>query len=171
MLKKEFEFILQDELIYSYEANAKIIAKRLFLRAPTTRLLSLASKLSSIVMSAFLAAEKNRKPETEEERKNREVREAAEKNKSSSNAKEDLVDAETIYMLVSGSLDTKQMSFFIDTFQELLLSDGICLIDGKAMLTQDLLNSIDSRETLRLMGDYIANFLLPSIMNPSKKKS
>jgi hypothetical protein len=169
MLKKEFEFILQDELIYSHGADAKIVAKRLLLRAPNTRLLSMASKLSSIVMAGFIAADKNRKAETEEERRIREENEK--KNILLGAKKDDSVDAETLFMIISGSIDQNQMNIFINTFQELFLSDGICLIDGKVSLTQPLLDSIDSRETLRLMGEYIANFLLPSGMNNSKKKN
>jgi hypothetical protein len=156
MLKKEFEFVLQDVLIYSHEGKAGITAKKLLLRAPNTRLLSLSSKLSSIVMGALIKARESYKDN--EDTKN-----------VSSQASD--IDGASIYMLVSGSIDSKQMSNFIDTFQELILSDNICLIDGKEQLTLDLFNLLDSRETLRLVGDYIANFLLPSIMSNSKKKN
>jgi hypothetical protein len=156
MLKKEFEFILQDTLIYSHEGKAGITAKRLLLRAPTTKLLSLASKLSSTVMSALIKAREMYKDKEGD---------------GKGSAQGGDVDGDTIYMLISGSIDTKQMSDFIETFQELILSTNICLVDGKEPLTLDLFNSLDSRETLRLVGDYIANFLLPSIMGNSKKRT
>lgn len=155
MLKKEFEFVLQDELVYSHDGKAGLIAKRLLLRAPNTKLLSLASKLSSIVMAALIKA--------------REAYKDTKENKTSSSQNED-VDGAGIYMLVSGSIDSKQMNELIEAFQELILSKDICLVDGKEPLTLDLFNSIDSRETLRLVGDYIANFLLPSITSNTKKK-
>lgn len=154
MLKKEFEFILQDNLIYSHDGKAGIAAKRLLLRAPSTRLLSLASRLSSIVMAALIKARESFKFD--------------EGNKAAAQGSD--IDGESIYMIVSGSIESNKMSEFIDIFQELILSDGICLVDGKEQLTLDLFNSFDSRETLRLVGDYIANFLLPSIMGNSKKK-
>lgn len=155
MLKKEFEFVLQDTLIYSHDGKAGITAKKLLLRAPSTRLLSLASKLSSIVMAALMKARENYKGED---------------NSKTNTEQGSDIDGQSIYMLVSGSIESKQMSVFIDTFQDLILSENICLVDGKEQLTLDLFNSLDSRETLRLLGDYIANFLLPSIMNNSKKK-
>jgi hypothetical protein len=154
MLKKEFDFILQDALVYSHEGKAGIIAKRLLLRAPSTKLLGLASKLSAIVMSALIKA--------------RESYKAEKGGKTEEQSGE--IDGSSIYMLVSGSSDSVQMSNLIEHFQELILSDGICLVDGKEPLTIDLFNSLDSRETLRLVGDYIANFLLPSIMSNTKKK-
>lgn len=155
MLKKEFEFILQDELFYSHDGKAGILAKRLLLRAPNTKLLSLASKLSSIVMSCLVKARENYKDDKDVK----------------TNTKDDGIDGQSIYMIISSSSTQIQMSELIESFQELILSDNICLIDGKEPLTLDLFNSIDSREALRLLGEYIANFLLPSIMSISKKKS
>jgi hypothetical protein len=156
MLKKEFEFILQDNLLYSHDGKAGIQAKRLLLRAPSTKLLSLASALSAIVMTAFIKARENFKSDST--------------TKKETVAKEENVDGAGIYMIMSGSITTEQMQSFVTTFEELILSNGICLIDGKEPLTQDLFNSLDSRETIRLIGDYIANFLLPSTMTQSKKK-
>jgi len=156
MLKKEFDFILQDDLIYAHDGKAGIKAKRLLLRAPTTRLLSLSSKLSSTVMSSLIKARENYKEDT---------------SKKDVESQDDIIDGASIYMLISGSLAPEQMAEFVEVFQDLILSDNICLIDGKEALTLDLFNALDSRETLRLLGDYIANFLLPSIMLQSKKKN
>ena len=155
MLKKEFDFVLQDTLIYSHDGKAGITAKRLLLRAPNTRLLSLASKLSSTVMTALIKAREGFKD--------------SDNTNKSQDASD--IDGASIYMLISGSVDSKRMEEFINTFQELILADNICLIDGKEPITSDLFNALDSRETLRLLGDYIANFLLPSIMSNTKKKT
>jgi hypothetical protein len=168
MLKKEFDFILQDQLIYSSENKAGITAKRLLLRAPNTRLLSLASKLSSIVMAAFIKINNEKKPEAEEEKKARlekEKKEAKEGKKES-----DAQDGQSFFMLISGACSQEQIDIFVDKFQELILSDGICLIDGKEPLTSSLFEMLDSREASRLIGDYVTNFLLPSDTISSAKK-
>jgi len=160
MLKKEFEFILQDELIYSHDGKAGVVAKRLLLRAPNTKLLSLASKLSSIVMASFIKAHENqkqpKKPETQ--------------TKSKENTELTDLNGTEVYMIISAHIESNKMQEFIETFKDLILSDNICLIDGKEPLTDNLLDSIDSRETLRLLGDYVANFLLPSDTTSSAKK-
>ena len=157
MLKKEFEFLLEDRLVYSHDGKAGIVAKKLLLRAPTTKLISLASKLNASVSAAFLKANESRKKEDDAKKDSKPSKESTE------------VDGAGIYMVVSGSMDEKQVDSFICLLKELILADNICLIDGKEQLTLDLLDSLDTRETLRLMGDYIANFLLPSIMDQSKK--
>jgi hypothetical protein len=155
MLKKEFEFILHDEMSYSHGGNANICAKKLLLRAPTTKLISLASRLHSLVMSAMFNA-----------------REKFSSDKSSSNnQKQDTeFDGEGLFMFVSGALSSDQVEKLVDNFNELILSPNICLIDGKEQLTSYVLENLDAREMQRLIGDYIANFLLPSVTNQSTKK-
>jgi len=156
MLKKEFEFILEDTLTYSHDGKAGISAKKLLLRAPSCKLLYVANQLSSMVMNALMKARGNY---------------TSDSNDNSSSSGPLKIDGESVYMIISSSFnDKKQMDDFSKAFEDLILSDNICLIDGKEPLTQDLLADLDAREFLRLTGDYIANFLLPSIMNQSTKK-
>jgi len=159
MLKKEFEFVLQDELIYSHDGKAGLVAKKLLLRAPSCKLLGLANKLSSAVTGAFMRAYEK----TQSASKNSKA------SKASVNSDEALT-GDACYMIVSSSFENEdQAERFANAFKELVTSSYICLIDGKEPMTSDLWDQLDARELFRLMGDYISNFLLPSVMNQSKK--
>lgn len=151
MLKKEFDFVLNDKLVYSHGGQAGLFAKKLLLRAPSVRLLILASKLSSIVMTALVKARENYKTDDL---------------KSSIETPSITLDGMSVYILISAHVSSEQMEVFVSTFKDLIVSKDICLIDGKEPLTLDVLDYLDSREMLRLLGEYTANFLLPSIIAP-----
>lgn len=159
MLKKEFEFILQDELIYSHDGKAGLVAKKLLLRAPSCKLLGIANKLSSYVMGAFMQTYEKGFSNAQSQKSK----------KSSSVNTDEPITGDMCWMLLSSSFKSNEGVDFMDTFKELMVDHSVCLIDGKEPITSDLFDQIDAREMFRLVGEYVSNFLLPSIMNQSKK--
>lgn len=145
MLKKIFEFKLEEELIYAHDGKADCKAKKLVLTAPSTQERLTAGKLSSYVATAL---------------QHMHNLQSLDKNKSQKKD-EDEIDGATMFMFISGNLDDDKISNFLDLFFDLFTRGNICLIDGKARITQSILESIDLREFNRLAGEYIVNFLLP----------
>lgn len=159
MLKKEFEFVLQDELTYSHDGKAGLVAKKLLLRAPSCKLLGIANRLSAAVAGAFMRSYEENKSLV-----------ASKESSVSQKEAEEAFTGDACFMVVSSHFETDEKAEkFANTFKELVTDPYICLIDGKEPMTNDLWDKLDARELFRLMGEYILNFLLPSAMNRSKR--
>lgn len=55
-----------------------------------------------------------------------------------------------------------EMVPYMKIFEALLLN--VCYVDGKVQLTKTILNKIDLDDLERMLGEYIANFIIPSSM-------
>jgi hypothetical protein len=52
---------------------------------------------------------------------------------------------------------------------KILMTSGCCLIGGETELTLDKYDKLSITDTTNLMGEYLANFLLLSLLSPQKK--
>lgn len=60
------------------------------------------------------------------------------------------------------------MTSFDKAFEELLLSPGICKVDDSVGLTSPILDELSDGDVDRLLGDYMENFFLGSLMDQLK---
>lgn len=79
----------------------------------------------------------------------------------------DEIDGETIMAIIMSS--NEDINKFQDDFKSLLLN-GVCFIDSSIKLTVPLYDSMSDADTERLMGEYLANFLLASQIKKMQKK-
>ena len=147
MFKTEFEFVLNDKIEYAVGGDTKT-ASNITVKAPSYNDTKYVLKLHALVNQATtsylssikeLLAKRITSTDTPE-------------NKEPTH--EDQVN-DIVTILVSGNYDTDKL---LDIFNELILKSG--KLDGKELLTPFLLGKLSPRETLRLIGEYIANFPL-----------
>lgn len=60
------------------------------------------------------------------------------------------------------SSDKVKMVEVIEEFKQLLLSDGVCKVEGEVNLTQALYDKMDADDADRLIGEYLGAFILAS---------
>jgi len=58
----------------------------------------------------------------------------------------------------------------LDEFKQIITSHGICRVEGEADLTGVLFDRIDAEDCDKLLGAYIANFILASFYKKHLKK-
>ena len=76
---------------------------------------------------------------------------------------EDLkTDGKQALTILYGS-DSKIESFFI--YAQELFKSGAALVDGEGKLTTPLMEKMDASDFEGLTGEYIANFIIPSLMD------
>lgn len=144
--KKEFEFILTEELDYSDSGDAKK-TKRLILRAPANIHRNEAYKLRQGLLIGMTEAQARLKSSTEITNQNQN--------------QTDEIDGQGI--LTGLFMSNIDMIEYVELFERLLLN-GCCLVDGKINLTSGILKKIPIDDEERLLGEYIANFIFPSWM-------
>lgn len=146
-LKKEFEFFLQDEITYSDGRGEAIKTKKLFLKAPSNKQTKYAFKLQQKFMQAMKSNMADMKNQ-------------AASNQSETKTDEKLNGDSIFTALLMSSID---ISEFLEDLKMLLIS-GACLVDGKVELIEAWFDLIGFEDKGKLLGEYIASFLLPSIM-------
>lgn len=141
-MMKEFEFILKDsELTYSENGVATRVTKLLF-RAPSPKQAKQADKLRQAIMRALGDLNKNnlssaKKPADDDSK----------------------IDGPAVILMLSMSTSV-DMFDVRECFLSLLVS-GSCLLNGLKPITQyNLDNELGYEEQTRIMGEYIANFLI-----------
>lgn len=148
MQKSEFEFILNGTSVKYHDAGQEVFAKSLTLYAPSMLTLKYSFKLKQELMRAMAdLMEKTFKKDAKKQ-------EVAKESSS-----EDLIT-----MLMMSRIDLVEYS---EDFKSLLLADGICLVDGKVKILPTHINQLSIDDFSRLMGEYILNFFMPSLMKVS----
>ena len=149
----DFEFKLCREVTYHDNGQA-FKTKKLLLRAPSMRQQEYASvlkqglqradteKQDSILKSGILNFDIEKIKQLQSEC-------------SKSIAKK--VTGKEILELISGS-KVIVLNDFLESFKDIMKS-GVCLVDGKVIITDAIIEELDYNECLKLMGDYIASFL------------
>jgi len=150
--KKEFEFILNEELDYSDSGDAKK-TKRLILRAPANIHRNETFRLRQGLLKGMTEAQARLKSSTTEEITNN--------NQNQTNEIDDEIDGQGI--LTGLFMSDIDMVEYMALFERLLLN-GCCIVDGKINLTDGILKKISIDDEERLLGEYIANFIFPSWM-------
>lgn len=155
IMKKEFEFILKEsDLKYQPQGAGEFIkAKKLLLKAPTMRQERTADILSQCLMQAFKSNLDIANVSRETNQKQSETKDTQYGNEISSK------DIKTMLFMSS-----KNISEVKEALRELLF-DGTCLIDGVLPMRADHYQHMAYVEANELMGEYIANFLLSSLLS------
>lgn len=150
-LKKEFEFLLKDNIQYSDGAGSFTKAKKLLLKAPFPKhkkyTLNLRQKFMQAIKSSINSFSSSNNI-----------------SKSTEIQSENIKGDDLITILLMSDVDIVNFS---DIFKDLIL-DGVCLVDGKIPLISTMYDELSEDESLRLMGEYFENFLLPSSMRQQK---
>jgi hypothetical protein len=143
---KEMEFTLSDPIKYQ-TGGEHVEGVKLELTAPAVKNRKRAAKLKQGFMRCIndLPSEAKKSPEKKQDAK--------------------LNPDEVLVILQMGSIEYDE---YIDIFVN-LLSRGVCKIDGKEDLTELLAEKISFEDLERLMGEYIVNFILGSLMETAKK--
>ena len=74
-------------------------------------------------------------------------------------AEEDIDPIEVINLMASSSVDLAKM---FSAAKKLLLSRGVCFIDGDTKMTATLWDKLSARDVELMVGAYIARFIMPS---------
>lgn len=77
---------------------------------------------------------------------------------------ETITGQEIMMMLYMSDVDIER---FDEAFDKLLLSPGICMVDDAVQLTGPILDELSEEDTDRLLGEYLENFFVGSMMNGS----
>ena len=75
---------------------------------------------------------------------------------------ETITGQEIMMMLYMSDVDIER---FDEAFDKLLLSPGICMVDDAVQLTTPILDELSEEDTDRLLGEYMENFFVGSMMN------
>ncbi len=151
-MSNEFEYKFIDEFKYQ-SGGEQIFATHLILKAPGNKHRFQFASLQKVFMDA-VGIIKEQNPDSN----------SAENQEGSSE-----FDGEQIIgMLMLSRLDLGKM---YESFNELLRSQGICMIDGTVQMTKYLLEEkLSALDTQTLMGEYFSNFLVPSFLTSQIKK-
>lgn len=150
-MSNEFEYKFIDE--FKYQSGGDVIfAKKLILKAPSNKNRFQVAALQQVFMEA-VALIKKQNPDSED----------AESKENSSE-----FDGEQILAMLM--LSGINLSIMYESFVELLRAKDICMIDGTEQMTNYLLETMSILDMQNLMGEYFANFLLPSFLTSQIKK-
>jgi hypothetical protein len=142
MNKSEFEFELKESVIEYANNGEKVAASYLTLKAPSPKQTKFFMKLRQFFMQA--------------------LKENVSSFNTSGTSKTDNDNAElkgedVMSMILMSSVDTDKM---LDIFESLL--PDVCLLDGKVSILPYMIKQIYPDEMGMLLGDYLANFIVPS---------
>ncbi len=147
-LKNEFDFKLNQPLKYTAEGqNAETMS--LILIAPSQKDGRLASKLKQGFMRAVKSLQKDNVQQSQ----------TAETSTSKISA------SEIVMMLYMSDVDVDE---YKEIFNELILN-GNCQLDSKQKLTRPLYEKLPTEETDRMLGEYLENFMMSSLLNMATK--
>ena len=153
MHKTTFNFKLSEKIKYSNKGSM-VETDKLTLLCPSNKNRLDVLKLQHIVMTCFKDMQSTFKDMNAEQ-------------KASDTSNSDIGGDEIIgLMLMSDNLNIEELE---ETFKSLMFS-GICKLDGEVNLTESLYENFSCNDTNSLMGEYISNFLLLSIISQQKKK-
>ena len=148
-MKSEITFKLN--VPFEYAVNGAVAtASLLILKAPSNKQRFQRAKLKEFFYIAFNDSNAKAKDEPAEAPK-----EVASEPPSEEAFAEYVI--QTLY-----SCDKVKITEVLDEFKALLLSDGICKVEGEINLTQALYDKMDADDSDRLIGAYYAAFILAS---------
>lgn len=153
MSKKSFTYELKTHIF----PNSPNQVKTLTCFEPTKLHQSLVCQLKTMLMKTMMASAKENKDIVNENKK---------KDNKEDKKEDTKIDAEmfiTIVTLAAGQ-DEEFSSRFYDVFECLLLSSNICQTDKQIGLDKLVYDQFLMEDVDNLMGEYIVNFLTPSVI-------
>ena len=147
---KEFEFVLDSGVQYSYQGD-NLTTFKLILKAPA----SIHAKFCNKLTKSFFASAQKMKSQysSGNEVHTLPVDESAE------------IDGNAIVMAMTIGDD---MDTIHDCFKEFMCfrdgqQGGVCLLDGKEPMKEAVFARLTLADMNRLLGEYVKNFLIPSL--------
>ena len=146
-LLTEFDYELKTPFEYDFKGS-KEQAKFITLYSPTMKHM----EHREPIVQAFYQAVSEQTPSGEE---------------SSNDV--DIKGSDVIALLrISEKVDTYKVGLH---FKELLASKDIALIDGQERLIKPLIDKLNPEDFDNIMGEYLCNFMLASLLDKTKKQS
>jgi len=153
-MQKDFEFILKSDVKY-HQAGESVKAKKLLLRAPSIKHGKICAKLQQCYQRAQIDQQEIIL-KLGMEKMGQLIKMT--KDSKSEDSQPKVANGKEIVSLLQQSIKV-DFSDFLDLFKELLLSSGICMLDGKIDLLELHYDSISYAEIIQLLGEYFSNFL------------
>jgi len=151
-LKTEIQFTLDRPIDIDYNGE-KTEAKMLVLKAPSNKVRANRARLKEGFLQAI----------------NENAREAADRVQveSSEDKKQEIIKdedlADYVVMMLYGS-KTVSIVDMLEEFKNLLIHGKCCKVEGEVELTNLLFEKMDAEDTDRLLGEYLAAFILASFL-------
>lgn len=152
--RKEFVFELSEPIKFQYEMGEKE-TKILLFRAPANKHHTLLDKLRKELTNALLKT--GSQTVGFEQQNNKRVK---------ADDKSSELNADAILFILYGS--DFDLESYKATFWE-MIEDGLCLVDKRVPLTSSLIEDIWYEDRTDILGEYTANFILPSWMRRQLK--
>lgn len=149
-IKSEFTFTLTNSIKFT-EGGSQADGTTLLLKAPSNK----HRRESAILKQGFFRAVKDMQQDN------------APENVDTTAQQDDEDQGEGIVSLIS--MSDVDLVKYQESFRDLLLND-VCYVNSTVKLTAPLYDSLSEVDTSKLMGDYLANFLLASQLQKMKAK-
>jgi hypothetical protein len=144
-MEKEFEFKLSSPVSY-HDGGEQVETCSLTLKAPSNKQRGYCAKLQQSFLKAVMGVQKEN-----------------EGSKASSSKSNENISASDIYNLLL--MSDCDMSEILDTFENMILSGDVCLLDGKTEIKRNSWDKISVADTNKLFGEYMSHFLVSSLMS------
>lgn len=148
-LKSEFIFTLSTPLSY-HEKGQLATTSELLLKAPSSKQRNESAKLKQGFFRALKDMESVTNGKTDVEKEAVKERMAAQE--------EEIGADEILSIIMMSNVD---LGSYQESFRTLLLNDA-CMVGGSTKLTAPMFDNLSDADTERLLGEYLANFLLAS---------
>lgn len=144
---KEFDFPLSTKIPYAKDGE-EVKGSFIKFTAPSSKQLTQCSMLKQ----SFIRA----------------VTEQAKNNPDAANEADDgkKIKGEDIIYLLYGSESVDMGKILLSAIE--LFKSGVAMIEGEAKLTKPLLDEISNDDLEGMLGEYLANFILRSVLNKKK---
>jgi len=154
-IKSEHEFKLNVPLKYQHQGEDHE-ARLIILKAPTNKIRGQRAKLKQAFMQAISEAESK-------------TAETASNDSQDDTIIEDDAIADYILMMLYSSKSIK-ITTIIEEFKDLIVNGGVAMIENTTKMTTPLFENMDADDCDRMMGEYMANFILASFLNKIHQK-
>ena len=145
-IQDELEFVLERPIEYASNGE-KTEGKLLILKAPSSKNQKERIKLQQ----GFFRAITGIKNEGKDKDKNDTA---------------DIKGSEILALMLSSDID---MVAYHEDFKRLITS-GVCMVEGTEILTAPLYDKVDPDDLDRMLGDYLAAFILSSVLRTLSRK-
>jgi hypothetical protein len=145
-MKESFTFDLTKKIIYT-TGDMKLEAEYLSIKAPAIAQYKLINELEQLFVNCYKNSMEffmRFQSKDVDKQENKEL------------------DRNTILTIIQ--MSSTDINIFLTKLRDLLTSNQSCLLDGKEVLTTYLYDQINRIDRNNLLGEYIANFTLPSWM-------
>ena len=151
--KSEFEFTLNSPIKYQSQGDHHHDGRLLVLKAPSNKVRANRAKLKQAFMASVSEGEQK-------------VSDAAENQKDTVIADDEMPDYILMMLYASKSIN---MAEVLDEFMNLLTIGKCCKVEGAEDLTKSMFEEMDADDTDRLLGEYMANFIIASFLKKMKE--